>query len=42
LGGKDRGHEQLPRRTMVEFHLRAWHGALERLRNLSETLPITR
>ncbi len=39
LGGEDRGHKQLPRGTMVEFHLRAWHRALERLRNLSETLP---
>jgi len=42
LGGEDRGHEQLPRGTMVEFHLRAWHGALERLRNLPETLPMIR
>jgi len=42
LGGEDCGHEQLPRGTMVEFHLRAWHCALERLRNLSETLPIIR
>jgi hypothetical protein len=42
LGGEDCGHEQFPRGTMLEFHLRAWHGALERLRNLSETLPIIR
>lgn len=42
LGGEDRGHEQFPRRTMVELHLRAWHGALERLCNLSETLSIIR
>ena len=42
LGGEDRGHEQLPRGMMVEFHLRVLHRALERLRNLSETLPMIR
>jgi len=42
LGGEDRGHEQLPRGTMVEFHFRAWHRALEGLRNLSETFPMIR
>ena len=33
LGGEDRGHEQLPRGTMAEFHFRAWHRALECLCN---------
>ena len=42
LGGEDRGHEQFPRGTMVEFHLRAWHSVLEHLCNLSETLPTIR
>jgi hypothetical protein len=42
LGGEDRGHEQLPRGTMVEFHFRAWHRALEGPRNLSETFPMIR
>jgi len=40
LGGEDRGHEQLPRGTMVEFHSRAWHRALKGPRNLSETLAL--
>lgn len=38
LGRKNCGHQQFPRGTMVEFHLRAWHCALECLRNLSEML----
>ena len=42
LGGEDCGNEQLPRGAMVEFHLRAGHRALKRLRNLSETLPTIR
>ena len=42
LGGEDRGHKQLPRGTMAEFHFRAWHRALERLCNLSETLAMIR
>ena len=37
LGGEDCGHEQLPRRAMLKFHLRVGHRALKRLRNLSET-----
>ena len=36
LGGKDRGHEQLPRGTMAEFHLRDRHCALECLCNRPE------
>jgi len=42
LGGKDRGHEQFPRGTMIELHLRARHCALEQLRNLSKTLSTIR
>jgi hypothetical protein len=42
LGGEDRGHQQLPRGTMVEFHLRAWHGPLKCLRNLSKTRAMIR
>jgi hypothetical protein len=42
LGGEDRGHEQLPRGTMIKFHLRARHRALEQLRNLSKTLSMIR
>jgi hypothetical protein len=36
LGGEDCGHEQLPRGTMAEFHLRARHRALECLCNRPE------
>jgi len=31
LGGEDRGHEQLPRGTMIQFHLRVRHRSLKRL-----------
>ena len=39
LGGEDRGDKQLPRGTMIQFHLWVWHRALKRLRNLSKTCP---
>ena len=42
LGGEDCSHEQFPRRTMVEFHLRVLHRAFERLRYLTETLSMIR
>ena len=33
LSGENRGHKQLPGGTMVELHLRGWHGELECLAN---------
>jgi hypothetical protein len=42
LGREDCGHEQLPRGTMVEFHLWTWHCTLQGFRYLPETLPMIR